>query len=224
MIEQLDVPAELQRNAANVAAAGYEHTGQVLIDLSVRSAGLRSLEDVDVLDVGCGVRFTATIINRRIPIKSYTGLEVSRPIVDFLRDNVERHDPRFRFVYWDVANAMYNPAGVDLSMQAQLPVAGEFDLVWLFSVFTHLNPADSLALLRLIRKKVRPAGKLFFSAFIDDQLDGFEDRIKGEPLVNAYYGRNYMQALVASAGWKIDAFHDKDPANFIQHYLVCSPG
>jgi SAM-dependent methyltransferase len=204
-----------------VAAAGYEHTGQVLIDLAVRSAGLQSLEDVGVLDVGCGVRFTATIINRRIPIKSYTGLEVDRSIVDFLRDNVERHDPRFRFVCWDVANAMYNPAGADLSTQAHLPVAGEFDLVWLFSVFTHLCPADSLALLRLIRKKIRPAGKLFFSAFIDDGLDGFEDRIKDQPLVNAYYGN--MRSLVGTAGWKIDAFHDKDPASFIQHYLVCSP-
>jgi len=223
MIDHLDVPDELQRNAANVAAAGYEHTGQLLIDLATRSAGLQSLENVDVLDVGCGVRFTATLINRRIPIKSYTGLEVSRSIVDFLQQQVERHDPRFKFVYWNVVNQMYSPSGSDLSAQSELPVAGEFDLIWLFSVFTHLNPADSLALLRLMRRKVRVNGKLFFSAFIDDELEGFDDRIKDAPLTNAYYGRRYMRELVESAGWTIEAFCEKDPANFIQHYLVCSP-
>ncbi len=224
MIDRLDVPLELQRNAPDVAAAGYEHTGQVLIDLATASAGFENLANVDVLDVGCGVRFTQTIIIRRIPIKSYTGLEVDLPIVEYLQKNVEAHDERFRFAHWNVHNQMYNRSGVELATQDDLPVVGSFDLIWLFSVFTHLNPEDSLILLKLLRRRIRANGKLFFSAFIDDELDGFDDRIKDKPLVNAYFGRDYIRSMIGESGWKIDLFHDKDPANYIQHYIVCSPG
>jgi 2-polyprenyl-3-methyl-5-hydroxy-6-metoxy-1,4-benzoquinol methylase len=118
---------------------------------------------------------------------------------------------------------MYNPEGVELASQNSLPLTGSFDLIWLFSVFTHLDPADSLAMLRILRKHIRRTGKLFFSAFIDDQLDGFEDRIREQPLLHAYYGRKYLQLLIEHAGWRIESFHDKDPDYFIQHYLVCSP-
>ena len=43
MLSCLDVPEALHRNAADVAAAGYEHTGQALIDLATRSLGLEDL-------------------------------------------------------------------------------------------------------------------------------------------------------------------------------------
>lgn len=72
-------------------------------------------------------------------------------------------------------------------------------------------------------KHIRPSGKLFFSAFIDDDLEGFDDRAKGKPLRNAFYGRRYMENIVEDAGWAIELFHDKDQSCFIQHYLLCSP-
>lgn len=223
MLDHLDVPEEFSRNSAEVSAAGYENTGELLINLATRSVGLKNLENIDVLDVGCGVRFTTTIINRKIHIKSYTGIEIHLPIVDFLKKNVEECDKRFKFAHWNIHNELYNPGGIALSMKDNLPVEGTFDLIWLFSVFTHLNPEDSLLLLQLMRKKIRKNGKLFFSAFIDDELDGFEDRVKERPLLNAYYGIKYMQSLLEKSGWRIDLLHDKDPNNFIQHYFVCSP-
>ena len=47
--------------------------------LVVERLGLRDLSESDVLDVGCRVRFTQAIINRDIPILSYTGVDVHRP-------------------------------------------------------------------------------------------------------------------------------------------------
>jgi len=223
MIDRLDVPKELRRNSPEVVAAGYEYTGQLLINLATKCVGLENLENADVLDVGCGVRFITTIINHKIPIKSYTGVEVSQPIVDFLKANVEVYDKRFRFAHWNVYNEMYNLNGVELETIKELPAEGLYDLIWLFSVFTHLNPADSLSLLKLLRKKVRAKGKLFFSAFIDDALDGFEDRVKDKPLLQAFYGRKYMKSIIEQAGWRVDSVHDQDPSNFIQHYFICAP-
>lgn len=223
MLTRLEVPEHLHRNASRVVAAGYEHTGQTLINLAQRLAGFADLRDVDVLDVGCGVRHTMTIINRGIRVRSYTGIDVSRPIVDFLRQSVEAHDPRFHFAHWNVRNALYQPEGVDMGSQDALPVSGSFDLIWLFSVFTHLAPGDAESLLRILRKYVRDNGRLLFSAFIDEELDGFDDRVKDVPLLNAYYGRRFMESLIAKSGWRVDHFGAKDPSHFIQHHFLCSP-
>lgn len=95
----LRVPDELQRNAAPAAAAGYDATGEALIRLAAARMGVADFAGLDVLDIGCGVRFAAAIVNRGIPIGSYTGVEVSRPIVDFLNANLQ-HDRRFRFHHW----------------------------------------------------------------------------------------------------------------------------
>lgn len=223
MISRLDVPEGLQRNAPAVAAAGYEHTGQTLIELATRRCGFASLSDKDVLDVGCGVRFTQAIINRNIPIKSYTGVEAYKPIVEFLNERVAAFDNRFRFIHWDVRNGMYNPEGTQFSRSTQLPLTEQFDVIWLFSVFTHMHPDDAVAMLSILRKHIRSNGRLLFSAFIDEGLVGFEDRVKDAPLLNAYYGQAYMESLIRQTGWRTEGAFEKDESNYIQHYFVCSP-
>ncbi len=223
MLTRLEVPKHLHRNSRRAAAAGYEYSGETLIKLATRLAGIEDLRDIDVLDMGCGVRHVMTIINRGIQVKSYTGVEVSKAIVDFLKTSVEAHDPRFRFFHWDMRNEMYNPKGESSHGHDALPAGTHFDLIWLFSVFTHMNPVDSETMLRLLRRHVRQNGKLFFSAFIDEELDGFEDRIKKLPLQKAYYGRRFMESLITSCGWKIEYFGVRDPDHFIQHHYLCSP-
>ena len=97
MLHHLDVPEELNRNAPNIAALGVENTGQQLIELAMHQTGRVTLANVDVLDVGCGVRFTQAIINRAIPIGSYTGIEVYRPIVDFFPEKPQCRQPPIPF-------------------------------------------------------------------------------------------------------------------------------
>jgi len=223
MIDILDVPERFHQNAPAVTAAGYENTGKTLIELATNSVGRSSLKDADILDVGCGVRFTMSIINKKIPIKSYTGIDVNQAMIEYLKNEVESHDGRFSFAHWNAKNDMYNPSGERLTKNSALPIKGTFDVIWLFSVFTHLEPSDAILILKLLRQHIRPNGKLFFSAFIDNDLDGFEDRVKDSPLLHAYFGRKYMENLITSAGWRIELFHEADPNSFIQHYIVCSP-
>jgi hypothetical protein len=50
-----------------------------------------------------------------------------------------------------------------------LPVGPRrFDLICLFSVFTHLAPHDYVAMLRLLRQHATPDATLLFSLFLDD--------------------------------------------------------
>jgi SAM-dependent methyltransferase len=221
---RLEIPDHLHRNSPTVAADGYEETGAFLIDLATRRLGLATLAQSDVLDVGCGVRFAQTIVNRRIAIKSYTGIEVYRPIVDFMSRNLEPFDPRFRFVHWDVRNDLFSgESSRTLEDEARLPVDSTFDVAWLFSVFTHLDLSDARALLTLIRPVVRPRGALLFTAFVDGDLDGWEGRSQGHPLEMVFFGRRTMDGLLRETGWDLRAFHPGGARPFIQPCFVCSP-
>lgn len=221
MKRPLIIPDELHRNHPAVHAAGPENTGSILMNLVVERLGLKDLSESDVLDVGCGVRFTQTIINRGIPIKSYTGVDVHRPLIEHLQREVD--DPRFSFSHWNARNGMYNPEGFTITPESSLPVEGSFDIIWLFSVFTHLYPADANALLAILRRHVRPDGALFFSAFIDNTIDSFEDRLPDHPHSNPCYSERYMRELAAANGWRVLSVSPPSPEHFIQHYLVCRP-
>ncbi|HSS78175.1 MAG TPA: class I SAM-dependent methyltransferase [Thermoanaerobaculia bacterium] len=221
MKRPLIIPDELHRNHPDVHASGPENTGAILMKLVVERLDLQDLSESDVLDVGCGVRFTQAIINREIPIKSYTGVDVHGPLIEYLRQEVD--DPRFSFSHWDAQNARYNPEGMKITPESRLPVEGTFDVIWLFSVFTHLEPSDANALLAILRRHVRPGGALFFSAFLDNTIDSFEDRTPDYPLSCPCYAERYLRELLVANGWSVSSVNPPSREHFIQHYLVCYP-
>jgi SAM-dependent methyltransferase len=223
MKTQLVLPKHLQINSPKVKKAGYENSAEKIFALVQQRLGWDSFADKDILDVGCGSRFTLAIINRQIPVQSYTGIEINQQIVDFFQQEVAAEDPRFHYAHWNVHNDMYNPDGISMTQFTELPVPGDFDLIWLFSVFTHLNPEDALALLVLMRRKIRPTGRLFFTTHTRTNIDTFEDRIEDKPLLRAFYNPDYLASLVVQAGWKVESFHDKQGDSFVKSHFVCSP-
>ncbi|PYK85551.1 MAG: hypothetical protein DMF47_09915 [Verrucomicrobia bacterium] len=76
-------------------AAGVEHSGEILLTNVAGLIGQHDLVDLDLLDVGCGVGFMQTLINRSLAFRSYTDIEVSLPIVQWLKENGESRDERF---------------------------------------------------------------------------------------------------------------------------------
>lgn len=224
MLPRLEVPAHLHRNSPTVSVFGYEETGLALIRLATERLGLDTLAHSDVLDIGCGVRFTQTIVNRDVPIKSYTGIEVYRPVVDFMREHVEPLDARFRFAHWDVSHGFYNAESTRLlTDEAALPLTGPFDVIWLFSVFTHLDAGDARAMLTLMRRAIRPGGQLLFTAFIDADLDGCESRGPLHPLHMVFYGPRTLERLIEETGWEMRSFYPGGPQPFIQPCFRCTP-
>ena len=223
-LDSLIVPEwMLNRNNPKVKEVGLENTGQASLEFAKERLGIANFEDTDILDVGCGVRFTATFVNHRIPVKSYTGIELVPKLVEFLQSEVEAKDDHFKFEYWDVHNARYNKMGKPMSEFDRFPVDGDFDIIWMWSVFTHLAPSDSADMLRLSRNHIRPDGKLFFSAFIDDDIDEFDDRDPVNTLTYAYYSRRYLESLVEAAGWSVESFAPPNPRGWVQSTFVCRP-
>jgi SAM-dependent methyltransferase len=162
----LPVPPDLQRGRHRDRQE-WIASGLFCTKLLCSTMGQEDLADVDLLDVGCGTKIVKTLLDQSIPVGHYTGIDIYSPIIDWLDANVS--DPRFEFHHFNAHNELYNPGGTPLAGFAELPVgSARFDLISLFSVFTHLNPEDYVAMLRLLRKYVKPDGALLFSLFLND--------------------------------------------------------
>lgn len=217
---ELIVPEELNRNAEVVRAAGPENTAREIISLVAERLKITTFADRDVLDVGCGVRFTQAIINQQIPIGSYTGVDTHKPLIEFLQSQVT--DPRFAFAWWNVHNDQYNADGEPMQSYEDIPVEGQYDVIWLFSVFTHLFPDDSRKLLKLLRQHVHQETALVFTAFIVEEVETFENR-SPLPEIYACYGEDYMRSMIASTGWRVDSLDPPNIERYVQNLFVCRP-
>jgi SAM-dependent methyltransferase len=183
--------------------------------------GLADLGATKLLDIGCGCKFTQAILDRNLPIGRYVGIDVYAEMIEFLQSNVD--DPRFSFHHMNTHNEMYNQDGEPLTVDTKLPIAEEkFDLICLFSVFTHLTPRDYAAMLQVLRPYIKPEGRLFYTVFVNEETSG------GYGYVDTYVRalrsaenlpfEKHKQLLIDAEKHKqlfIDAFEDKGPPDFV---------
>jgi SAM-dependent methyltransferase len=223
--------------------------GVVGLERMCQQVGLDDLGDTELLDFGCGFSFTQALIDRSLPIRRYVGIDVSEEILDFLAENVD--DPRFEYYRIDAQNEMYNPGGEPMTETTVLPIGDQkFDLISLFSVFTHMAPSDTENLLRILRNHVKPDGRLFFSIYLDEltdeghglmdkvaatagkervgKIDTFQDLNPKKPLDWAVYSQPYARELLDATRWTPLSLSPPaaDPSIgrvYIQHHFVCAP-
>jgi SAM-dependent methyltransferase len=165
-VSGLPVPSALQRSA-HLDRQEWIESGAFAVELLCRTMTRDDLAGVEMLDVGCGTKIVKTLLDHSLPVGRYVGIDVSTAVIDWLNANVT--DPRFEFHHLDARNDLYNPTGTPLAQFQQLPVGqSRFDLICLFSVFTHLAPDDYVAMLRLLHRHVKTDGRLLFSLFLND--------------------------------------------------------
>jgi SAM-dependent methyltransferase len=217
--EPFDVPARFHRGKPGTQKSNVDGAVE-LISRVAREIGASDLANTSVLDIGCGVRFTQAFFGRRVPMLRYHGVEVDREMVAFLSVNV--NDPRFSYAHIDVYNARYNRKGVPFSPDLDIGAAGQtFDLVCLFSVFTHLAPDDFHHMLQLARRYVAETGTLIFTSFINDTIEGdFLDLDPAHPLLKAIYRESAVRAMAGATGWSVKKIF---LGNKKQHWVICRP-
>ena len=246
---ELHVPLKFRRGALKLEEDASIDSAVSLIGHMCAKVGLDDLRDTELLDFGCGVKFTQAFLNRSLPVKKYVGVDVYREMIDFLGANV--HDPRFEYLHIDAHNALYNPEGQPLA-DATVPLDGRtFDLICLFSVFTHLAPSDYQTMLKLLRRHVGQDGRLFYTLYVNERTEGghglidtwvralnpeIRESMKGgrrgrrapfcdldptRPLLHALYTEEYARELVEGTGWEVLTLSPPDV--HIQHHIVCAP-
>jgi SAM-dependent methyltransferase len=214
--EPLVVPDRLNRNSATVTALmPPEEAGLLLLERMRQRIGIDGFDDRRLLD------FSQAIVNRRVDIGHYAGVDNCHELIRFLAAEVR--DPRLSYHFLDARHPLYNPTGSALSAASALPFAeASFDIACMFSVITHQHPEDSRAIFTLLRRYVRPDGHLFFTCFLDEMVATFEDRSPQRNSGYCVYNPAWLADLVAGRGWQLVSSTPVD-GPLIQSAFVCRP-
>jgi len=217
---KLPIPSHLRRGLLRYKEQESIESGRKIIEHFLDVTGWESLAGRHILDIGCGVKLAQAIVEYDVDIGSYTGLDIFPDMIDFLSGAVAE-DERFRFVNAPYHNELYNPQGEPLGPDTVLPLDGdEFDAVWSFSVFTHLNPADADHMMRLVRQGMKPDGLAYFTAFVDrGTRDDFRDAVPEQPLKVAVFSETAFMRLVENNG--LQPIRYREPEEVLQHQLLC---
>jgi hypothetical protein len=206
-------------NAPNVAKYPAEVSGHYLLKCMAARLAWRNFENRRLYDFGCGVRFARTIANLDLDFDRYAGIDVDAEAIRWLQEHLP--EPKFRFAHFDAQHSTYQPGGKPIGEYTALPFAAErFDAVCMFSVITHQAPSEAAKIFSLIRRSI-VTEHLYFTAFIDESVDGYVEADPAKPLHLSTYNPALMRSLLGESGWRIERVYE--PSLFQQTAFVCSP-
>ena len=203
-------------NHPTVAKYSPEVTGRIILKSMCERLGWPSLAGKRLLDFGCGVRFTRTIVNLELDVGQYAGVDVNPEPIAWLKENVV--SPTFRFEHINMRNPMYNPSG-DIPPAGTLTDFGfaGFDAACMFSVITHQDPEEAALIFSMLRPV---AQRLYFTAIIDNDVDIYTERSEASPRLQSIFSTDAITKLLHGASWKLEKIFE--PSLFQQTVFICS--
>jgi SAM-dependent methyltransferase len=167
----------------------YLAVARRMFDVLVELTGLTP-ED-RVLDVGCGAGRLATPLARFLgPEGSYEGFDNSAERIAWCNEHIGGLHPRMRFTVADVYSGQYNPGATLQPRDFTFPYEdGEFDVVLLMSVFTHMLPDDVSHYAGEIARVMKPGGRAMITWLIlneeSERLIAAQNDRRRDPAQNA---------------------------------------
>ena len=141
--------ARLVRNypideAMSLAIGGkYEEIGDIASDVVIH-AGAR--DGMSIFDFGCGSGRVASALSRKVRIGRFIGTDVVQELLDYA--------------------ATKTPDYFEFKCHRKLSIPADdesLDLIYAFSVFTHLLHEESYIYMRDMHRALKPEGRLLFS-------------------------------------------------------------
>jgi len=184
-------------------------SGEREVQRLINLCGLSS--ETSVLEVGCGRgRFPIAILRTMGDIKFYTGLDVDKRSIEWCHKYIGRQHPNFKFVHLNLKNERYNPRGEKLDETFSFPFeSGQFGLIYLYSVFSHLEEKDVRTYLKEFKRILAPNGKVFLTAFIEEGVANVSvnppDYVMNwsGPLHCVRYEKSFLCSLFTHAGFTL---------------------
>lgn len=208
----------------------YLESAKTEADRLVEHVGLS--QDSSLLDVGCGPgRLAIGIIQRVGEIEKYRGVDVSEEFVRWGQRHITAEHPNFQFVHIDVENRRYNPRGKGRDREFVFPFKDEeFDILTLYSVFTHMLTDGVRSYLKDFRRILKPEGRIFLTAFVEDGVPDVEENPEGYlgrewkgDLHCIRYNREFFEKLLEENGFRLDRL-DSGRGKKEDHSLVKERG
>lgn len=202
--------------AQHLRAGGYKLRGNKFL-LSARREAQRLKdhfglsEKTKILEIGCGAgRLPIGIISNNFRINSYRGVDVIKFNIDWCKKYIAKKYPSFNFFRLDLKNARYNPNGKPMTGKF-LPFNDTFDIIYLYSVFSHMKTEDIEAYLSEFQRLLSPGGKIFLTAFIENDVpdmtenpSNYREDWQNQPLHCVRYEKNYFESMLKKFGFAID--------------------
>lgn len=181
-----------------------------------------------LLDIGCGFGRLATgLLITGVQI-SYIGIDVNNNAIAWCQKHISSRSSRFQFIHLNLQNYRYNPNGDPIDLKFKLPLDDKsFDIVYLYSVFSHMLQSDVKHYLREINRILVSAGKVFFTAFAEPNVppetvnpSGYQNIEWKDALHCVRYNQNFLLALVEENGFIVDEFkHGEETEGQSAFYL-----
>lgn len=178
------------------------------VALLQRHAGLT--RESRLLDWGCGAGRLAVGIRQSLGhVRDYHGVDVQPSLLDWARDHLTDDHTRFSLV--DQRNERYNPEGrVDFEIPAD---PGSVDVLYAYSVFSHMLEPDVRGYARTIASILAPQGRAVMTAFVENAVPDCEENPdeyrklawKGR-LHCVRFDRQFFERLLWDAGLAVDEF------------------
>lgn len=167
-----------------------------------------------VLDVGCGQGRLAIGLTRTVGNLDYIGLDVDDWSIKWCEKRIRKHHSTYAFHRIDVYNQRYNQSASTQAGAFKFEMDDDsIDIAFLYSVFSHMEDADMRAYLGELRRVLRPGGGLFFTTFVEDNVENFSANPKGyifEHHVGALhvvrYRKSYLFDILRSSDFKVFEF------------------
>jgi cyclopropane fatty-acyl-phospholipid synthase-like methyltransferase len=191
----------------------------------VEVAGLT--DETTLLDWGCGAGRLAVGIREHFgAIALYHGVDVNKAFIVWNDRNLG--GVHFKFSHVNTSNRRYNPNG---ETWTGIPAdTGSVDVFYAYSVFSHLRTDDTARYLVEISRLLRPGGRAFVTAFIEDAVPNDEENPAdygplqwNGPLHCVRYNHAYFDQMITKAGLEISNFHHGEEADGQSLYLLRKP-
>lgn len=165
-----------------------------------------------VLDIGCGSgRLAYGLLGSGVQFRSYHGVDVQQHMIDWCSASIASRDKRFSFYALDVANPRYSPDSQRIFDGLPHLDADSRDVIFAYSVFSHLEFRDVEVYLAEIRRILSSSGRAVITAFVGDvsagvieNPDTFGDRKWRGPLHCVLYDKKIFDGAISAAGLSIE--------------------
>lgn len=182
-----------------------------------------------ILDFGSGQGRLAIGMDASSALFSeYIGIDTDSASIEWSEKNLSKFNSKLKFLHLPVFNARYN-VGTSQAPQVLPLGAGELDIVFLNSVFSHMLYDDIRFYLEEFNRVLSRGGLIYTTCFVESNVPNVEEnpqgylgRINSGALHRVRYEKEFFLELVQGAGFTIKDFVYRGVSRTQQSIVVAS--
>lgn len=154
----------------------------------------------NVVEIGCACGRDAIPLTSILTDGSYIGTDTQKPQIQWCTESITSRHPNFTFIHHDIQDTLHNPKGTLHAKDIRLPSAdGSVDLIFLWSVFTHMTGDEIRHYLNEFRRILKPkTGHVFATCFLVNQAILDEIRVSDSPSWGLRFAHPYGDSYINS--------------------------